>query len=153
MMEIEVRRGDKSCGYLGGSNMRAFSVLVLVVAAFVLLGAGCQKSFTVEFTNFAQEDLEVSCEGPGLVKPAPRGLPIAGDGGSARFEITVDEDDLPCNYHWQAGSWRGAVVVRIDSANLRFVDIGRDEPGVSESTGPVIATDKQTQPSPLVQNQ
>ncbi len=133
--------------------MRALSVLVSVVAVFVFLGAGCQKSFTVEFINFTQEDLEVSCEGPGQVKPAPRGLPIAGNGGSARFEITVAEDDLPCNYHWQAGPWRGAVVVRIDSANLRFVDIGREKPSVSELSGPVIGLDKQIAPSPLVQNQ
>ncbi len=128
--------------------MRETVILVVVAAVFVLFVGGCQKTFTVEFTNLALEDLEISFEGPGQVEPAPRGILIAGDGGSARFVITVLEDDLPRNYHWQAGQWKGAVVVRLDSDNLRFVDIGRAGPSVTASPGPAFSPGTQTVLSP-----
>ena len=100
-------------------TLRTIGWMALLVLP--LVGLGCQKEFTVAFTNTTAEPLQVSLDGPGTITPSPNSVPVAPNGGQAIFMVKANEDDLPTNYSWYAGPHKGSLIVTEDTDKDHYI--------------------------------
>ncbi|MBL7132656.1 MAG: hypothetical protein ISS78_01030 [Phycisphaerae bacterium] len=92
-----------------------------VILPALLLAAGCEKKVKLTFLNRSSESLDLKVTPPGK-GPVDMGTLIA-NGGMLKYEVKVDEDDLPAPCFWKAGHHSGQVLVVKASPKVILVEI------------------------------
>jgi hypothetical protein len=101
--------------------MKKFIATSVILSALLLLAAGCDKKVKLTFINTSSQSLDLEVVPPGK-GPVDLGTLIA-DGGMRRYEVKVDEDDLPAICSWRAGHHAGQVRISEDSPKTILVEI------------------------------
>ncbi len=102
-------------------------------ALFVLGAVGC-KSTEMMMVNDLGEDVVVSLQGPGTIKPDPPAMPLA-NAGKGVFKIETPNTELPADYQWQAAGRTGTIVVTKDSPKRQVLNLSTGERVSSVAVG------------------
>lgn len=93
----------------------------VILPALLLLAAGCDKKVKLTFINTSSQSLDLKLIPPGKTS-VDLGTLIA-NGGTRKYQVKVDEDDLPADCFWRAGHHAGKVRISKDSPKTILVEI------------------------------
>jgi len=93
----------------------------VILSALLLLAAGCDKKVKLTFINTSSQSLDLKVVPPGK-SSVDLGTLIA-NGGMRKYQVKVDEDDLPAVCFWRAGHHLGQVRISKDSPKAILVEI------------------------------
>ena len=112
--------------FIGDLVMKKLIATGLILPV-LLLAAGCDKEIKLTFLNSSSQslDLKVTPPGKGTVD---LGTLIA-NGGMLKYQVKVEQDDLPATCFWKAGHHSGQVLVAKASPKAILVEIRAGGPG------------------------
>ncbi len=92
-----------------------------VILPALLLAVGCDKKVKLTFLNRSSEslDLKVMLPGKGSVDLGT----LVANGGILKYQVEVDEDDLPATCSWKAGHHEGKLQIVEASPKVILIEI------------------------------
>ena len=92
-----------------------------VIVPALLLAVGCDKKVKLTFLNRSSESLDLKVIPPG--KGSVDLGTLVANGGLLKYQVKVDEDDLPATCFWKAGHHSGKVQIVKESPKVVLVEI------------------------------
>ena len=93
----------------------------VILPALLLLAVGCDKKVKLTFFNRSSQSLDLKVMPPG--KGAVDMGTLIANGGMLKYEVKVDEDDLPATCSWKAGHHSGRIQITKDSPKVIPIEI------------------------------
>ena len=98
------------------------AAMMLIAIAGLAATAGCDKKVDITFVNASDKVLEVNLNGPAKEGTGMLGA-LDGRGSKIKTKLKIDKSDLPAQYVWSAGRYRGRFTITKKTKN-KWVDVG-----------------------------